>query len=249
MDKYSDPANGSKPSNRFRFALPQIPILGILIPNMGRTKTASAIGEALYGQTRQAVLRLFFGQPDRRFLQKEVIGRIGLGSGTVQRELERLSKAEILVRTAEGRQSYYQANHRSPVFEELRGLVRKTFGATQVLQEALAPIANRIEVAFIFGSVASGEEKSESDLDFMVVANDVSLSDLIPAIRQSERVLGREVNPSLYTPTEFSRRLGEHHNFLSTVVEGPKLFLIGGIRELSRLAKKRLVESAPDQPQ
>jgi len=103
---------------------------------MGNRKLVSSVGEALYGQTRQAALRLFFGQSDRRFLQKEVIERIGLGSGTVQRELERPSKAEILVRTTEGRQNYYQANHRSPVFEEIRGLVRKTFGVTQVLQDA-----------------------------------------------------------------------------------------------------------------
>jgi predicted nucleotidyltransferase len=215
---------------------------------MGNRKLVSIIGEALYGQTRQAVLRLFFGQPDRRFLQKDVIERIGLGSGTVQRELERLSKAEILVRTTEGRQNYYQANHRSPVFDELRGLVRKTFGATQVLQEALAPIAKRIDVAFIFGSVASGAEKSDSDLDLMVVANEVSFSDLIPAVREAERELGREVNPSLYTPREFSRKLSERQNFLSTVVEGPKLFLIGDEHELGRLAKKRLAEAPHDQP-
>ena len=207
---------------------------------MGNRKLFSAIGDALYGQTRQAVLRLFFGQPDRRFLQKEVIDRIGLGSGTVQRELERLSNAEILVRTSEGRQNYYQANHRSPVFEELHGLVRKTFGATQVLQQALEPVANRIKVAFIFGSVAGGTERSESDLDILVVANDVTLSDLIPAVREAERELGREVNPSVYRPKEFSRRLTERQNFLSNVVEGPKLFLIGDEHELARLAKVRL---------
>jgi len=216
---------------------------------MGNKRLVTAIGEALYGKTRQAVLSLFFGQPDRRFLQKEVIKRIGLGSGTVQRELERLWRAEILVRTTEGRQTYYQANHRCPVFEELRGLVRKTFGVTQVLQQALEPIANRIDVAFIFGSVASGTERSESDLDLMVVANDVTLSDLIPAVRETERELGGEVNPSVYTPKEFSRRLAERQNFLSNVVEGPKLFLIGDEHELGRLAKVRLAEGAQDQPQ
>lgn len=206
-------------------------------------------GEALYGQTRQAVLSLFFGQPDLRFLQKEVIKGIGLGSGTVQRGLERLWRAEILVRTTEGRQTYHQANHRCPVFEELRGLVRKIFGATQVLQQALEPIANRIDVAFIFGSVASGTERSESDLDLMLVANDVTLSDLIPAVRETERELGREVNPSVYTPKEFSRKLGERQNFLSKVVEGPKLYLIGDEHELGRLAKVRLAEAAQNQPQ
>src|SRR5207237_8323653 len=106
-------------------ALTMIPIMGIIDPRMGIRHAPNAIGEALYGRTRQAVLRLFFGQPDRRFLQKEVIQRIGLGSGAVQRELERLSRAELLVRTVEGRQTYFQANPRSPIFEELRGLVRK----------------------------------------------------------------------------------------------------------------------------
>ena len=158
----------------------------------------------------------------------------------MQRELARLSKAEIFLRTTEGRQNYYQANHLSPAFEELRGLVRKTFGATQVLQQALEPMANRIEVAFIFGSVASSTERSESDLDLLVIANDVTLSDLLPAIRKAEREFGREVNPSLYTPQEFSRRLAERQNFLSNVVEGPKLFLIGDEHELGRLAKVRL---------
>ena len=223
--------------------------MGTVKPTMGNRKLISAIGEALYGQTRQAVLSLFFGQPERRFLQKEVIRRIGLGSGTVQRELKRLWRAEILVRTTEGRQTYYQANHRGPVFEELRGLVRKTFGATQVLQQALEPIANRIDVAFIFGSVASGTERSESDLDLMVVTNHVTLSDLIPALKEAERELGREVNPSLYTPKELSRRLAERQNFLSNVIEGPKLFLIGDEHELGRLAKVRLAEDAQDQPQ
>ena len=142
--------------------------MGIIDPRMGIKHAPNAIGEALYGRTRQAVLRLFFGQPDRRFLQKEVIQRIGLGSGAVQRELERLSRAELLVRTVEGRQTYFQANPRSPVFEELRGLVRKTFGLTYVLQEALEPIADRIDLAFVFGSVANGTEDSSSDVDLMV---------------------------------------------------------------------------------
>src|SRR3989440_6856864 len=172
-------------------ALTMIPIMGIIDPKMGIRHAPNAIGEALYGRTRQAVLRLFFGQPDRRFLQKEVIQRIGLGSGAVQRELERLSRAELLVRTVEGRQTYFQANPRSPMFEELRGLVRKTFGLTYVLQEALLPIADRIDLAFVFGSVANGTENSSSDVDLMVISNSVLLSDSIPGIRDAEHELTR----------------------------------------------------------
>lgn len=211
---------------------------------MGIKPPSNSIGEALYGRTRQAVLRLFFGRPDQRFLQKEVIQQIGLGSGTVQRELERLSRAEILVRSVEGRQTYFQANPRNPVFEELRGLVRKTFGLTNVLRQALAPIASRIDLAFVFGSVASGTEKASSDVDLMVVSDDISLSDLIPAIREAEQVLGREVNPSLYREEEFRRKLAEGHNFLANVAEGQKLFVVGDEDEFGRLAEVRLDEGA-----
>ena len=229
-------------------ALTMIPIMGIIDPRMGIIHAPNAIGEALYGRTRQAVLRLFFGQPDRRFLQKEVIQRIGLGSGAVQRELERLSRAELLVRTVEGRQTYFQANPRSPIFEELRGLVRKTFGLTYVLQEALLPIADRIDLAFVFGSVANGTENSSSDVDLMVISNSVSLSELIPGIRSAEHQLGREVNPSLYKRDEFRSRVAEGHHFLANVLRGRKLFLIGDEDELGRLAEVRMAQGAQDEP-
>jgi predicted nucleotidyltransferase len=227
-------------------AVTLIPIMGIINPIMGIRHT-SGIGEALYGRTRQAVLRLFFGRPDQRFLQKEVIGHIGLGSGTVQRELERLWKAEILVRSVEGRQKYFQANPKNPIFEELRRLVRKTFGLTHVIQEALAPIARRIDLAFIFGSVANGTENSSSDVDLMVVSDAVSLSDLIPSIRRAEDELGREVNPSLYSLEEFRRKLAEGQNFLAMVVGGPKIFVIGDEDELRRLAEIWLVKTAQNE--
>jgi predicted nucleotidyltransferase len=218
-----------------------IPILGFIIPRMG-IRHLSGIGEALYSRTRQAVLRLFFSRPDRRFLQKEVILHIGLGSGTVQRELERLWKAEILLRSVEGRQTYFQANPQNPIFAELRGLVRKTFGLPHVIRQALEPMARRIDLAFIFGSIASGTEKSSSDVDLMVVSDAVSLSDLVPAIRRAEDELGREVNPSLYSVEEFRRRLAEGQNFLATVLRGRKIFVIGDEDELRRLAEKSIVK-------
>lgn len=228
--------------------LPQIPKVGILVPRMGIEEMLSSPGDALYPRTRQAVLRLFFTHPDRRFLQKEVIAQLGLGSGAVQRELDRLWRAHILERSVDGRQTYFQANAASPIFKELRGLVRKTFGVAHVLGEALQPIAHRIELAFVFGSVAKGTDKSASDVDLLVVSDGLTLSDLIPAIRPTEEELGREVNPSLYSTKEFRRKLAEGHNFLTSVVEGPKTFLIGGESELRRLAEIRLAESPQNQP-
>ncbi len=222
--------------------------MGIIIPRMGIEDIRSKAGDALYPRTRQAVLRLFFTRPDRRFLQKEVITQLGLGSGAVQRELDRMWKAHILERSVEGRQTYFQANASSPIFEELRGLIRKTFGVVHVLREALRPLAGRIDLAFIFGSLASGTEKSASDVDLLVVSDEITLSDLIPAIRPVEQELGREVNPSLYSTKEFRRKLTEGRNFLMSVVKGPKAFLIGSDHELGKLAEVRLAEGAQDEP-
>src|ERR1700752_652167 len=126
--------------------------MGIIIPNMGITGTRSELGDALYPRTRQEVLRLFFSHPGERFLQSDVIRRLGLGSGAVQRELERLSDAEILLRVKDGKQVYFEAFQKGPIYEELRAIVQKTFGLTDVLREALAHLRQKIDVAFVYGS-------------------------------------------------------------------------------------------------
>lgn len=225
------------------------PTVGIIKPIMGiENISSSSLGNALYPRTRQAVLRLFFSRPDQRFLQKEVIQQLGAGSGAVQRELDRLSAAEILIRTVEGRQTYFQANRASPIYEEMRGLVRKTFGVPHVLQKALETIPKPIDLAFVYGSVASGTEKSASDIDLMVVSDEVSLSDLIPAIREAEKKLGREVNPSLYSMKEFRRKLADGSNFLTNVMRRPKIFLLGNDDELGKLAQIRVDQASQDKP-
>ena len=217
---------------------------------MGITRdgVGKPIGDALFGRTRQAVLRLLFSSPDRRFYQRIVIDAAGLGSGTVQRELEELTGAGILSRTVEGRQAYYQANRRCPVFDELQGLVRKTLGVAHVLKGALAVIARKIHLAFVYGSVAAGNERAESDIDVMVVGDDLSLEKVVTALAVAQRELGREVNPSVYGVDEFYRKLSEGHHFISRVVTGPKVFLIGDEGELRRLAKERLAQEAPSKP-
>ena len=205
----------------------------------------SGIGDALYPLTRQAVLGLFFTHPGERFLQTDVIRRLGLGSGTVQRELERLSDAEILLRRKEGRQTYFEANQKSPIFPELRGIVQKTFGLTEVLRDALARLRPKIDIAFVYGSMASGKETSASDIDLIVISNQLSLSDLIEGISAVQRQLGREVNPTIYRPAEFREKLTQGHHFLTSVMKTPKLFVIGDESELRGLAEKRMVASAP----
>jgi predicted nucleotidyltransferase len=209
--------------------------------------TSEPIGAALFGATRQAVLRLLFGHADRRFYQRQIIRSLQLGSGAVQRELEQLVASGILTRTTEGRQTYFQANRGCPVFEELRGLVRKTFGVAQVLQDGLSAVAGRVRIAFIYGSVAAGSERADSDVDVMVIGDRLSLDDVVGALGESQRELAREVNPSVYRTEEFCRKLAQGQHFLVSVVSGPKIFLVGDENELGGLAAVRMAQGARDQ--
>ena len=206
------------------------------------------IGAALFGATRQAVLRLLFGHTGQRFYQRQIIRSCRLGSGTVQRELEQLAGAGILARTVEGRQTYFQANRQCPVFEELHGLIRKTFGVAQVLQGGLAALTGKVRLAFIYGSMATGSETSRSDVDIMVVGEEISMHDVVSSLAEAQRDLGREVNPSVYHTGEFCRKLAQGQHFLSSVVSGPKIFLIGDENELARLAQIRMAQGAQDKP-
>ncbi|MEO8130915.1 MAG: nucleotidyltransferase domain-containing protein [Bryobacteraceae bacterium] len=209
---------------------------------MGRT-----LGNPLFGITRQSVLGLLFGRPDERFYQRRIIQALSLGSGSVQRELEQLRQAGILTRTVEGRQTYFQARRECPIFDELHALVRKTFGLSRVLSEGLDPLQNQITVAFVFGSAATGTETLCSDVDLMVIG-DLSLMDVVAALSDAQRELGREVNPNVYPRVEFCRKLAAGQHFLNSVIGGPKIFLIGDERQLKGLAEIRVAEGTQDKP-
>jgi predicted nucleotidyltransferase len=223
--------------------------MGIIVLNMGTEAkyTRASLEGPLFSQTRQRILALLFGQPNVRFYQRRIIEAVGLGSGTVQRDLDRLSRSGVLTRSVEGRQVYFQANHHYPVFAELRSIVRKTFGVAQTLKEALEPAAG-IRLAFIFGSVAAGTESSLSDVDVLVIGDRLSLTDVVPAIAEAQRELGREINPSVYPTREFCRKLAEGQHFVSNVVASQKIFLIGDEHELTSLAQIRVAERARNKP-
>ena len=224
--------------------------MGIIVPVMGTRnfRHSDPIGAALFGATREAVLRVLFGHTDKHFYQRQIIRSIQLGSGTVQRELQQLAGAGILTRTVEGRQTYFQANRACPVFEELHGLIRKTFGIAQILQSGLAVLAAKVQLAFIYGSMATGGETSGSDVDVMVVGERVSMHDVVSALAEAQRDLGREVNPSVYRTEEFCRKLAQGQHFLTSVVSGQKSFLIGDENELARLAQIRMAQGAQEEP-
>ncbi len=204
---------------------------------VGRTAVVHSDGASLFGKTRQTLLSLLYGRADEAHLQESLIQLAALGRGTVQRELEFLTRAGVVRRMVRGRQVYFQANPDSPIYQELRGLVTKTGGVADALRAALAPLAERIRTAFIYGSVAKGKERSASDVDVMVIG-EVSFSETAEALGRTQHAIGREVNPSVYPPGEFRTKVAAKHHFLQTVLKGEKIFLIGDQRDLARLAKE-----------
>ena len=221
-----------------------IPRTGIIIPDMG-TKLIG-LSEALFSKTQRRVLGLLFGNPDRSYYTNEVVRFAGAGIGAVQRELATLSAAGLLTITRIGNQKHYQANRESPIFEELRGIVLKTFGAVDVLRLALAPLANRIRVAFIYGSVAKGTDTARSDIDVMVISDSLAYPDVVTALTEAEKELGRAVNPSIYKGDEFRRKIAGDNAFLKRVLEQPKVLLIGsddGLLESRESGQDRQAQS------
>lgn len=182
---------------------------------------------ALFTATQQRVLGLLFGQPERSFFATELIGLTGSGSGAVQRELQRLAESGLVTVTRKGNQKHYQANRAAPIFEELRGIAQKVVGPAEVLRGALASLAKRIHVAWLYGSVAKGTDRAQSDLDVLIVADELTLEEVYTALRPAEKRLGRTISPTLYTRKEFDRRRATKNPFLSKVLAGERILLVG----------------------
>jgi DNA-binding transcriptional ArsR family regulator len=192
--------------------------------------------KGLFGKTRQSVLALLYGRVDNSFYTKQILDAVKTGRGTVQRELKTLTDAGIITREVEGRQVYYQASEKCPIFNELKSIVRKTFGIADVIRQSLASLADKISVAFIFGSIANSADNKRSDIDLMVIGK-ISFGDVSSLLHEAEEKLSREVNPVIYPVAEFKKKVKEDHHFVKNVLEGEKIFLIGDNSELARLAE------------
>ena len=197
------------------------------------------LSRTLFGKTRRAVLSLLYSQVDDAFYLRQIVRAARVGLGAVQRELKQLSDAGIIQRIVRGRQVYYQANPQCPVFAELKALVMKTVGIAAVIQAALAPLADRIRIAAIYGSIARSEEYRGSDVDLLVVG-EAAFAEIVSALHQAQSTINREINPTVYPPAEFRSKVAAGHHFLNAVLKEPVLFLVGDKRELARLAKKPL---------
>ena len=189
------------------------------------------MGDALFTKVQQKVLTLFFGQPDKSFYLNEVVRYAAMGRGVISRELAKLCDVGLLVVSKQGNQNHYQANPSSPIFNELKHIVLKTFGITGILQAGLASLLPQLEQAFVYGSIAKGEDHAGSDVDVMLVGEELSYSEIMQMLSPIEAQLQRPVNPTLYSPTEFAERLAEGQNFLTKVMVQPRIDLLLGSQE------------------
>jgi len=196
-----------------------------------KDKTVS-LTDALFSKVQRCVLGLIFGNPDRSFYANELFRLAGSGTGAVVRELAKLADSGLVTVSKIGNQKHYQANRDAPIFEELRGIVLKTFGMADVLRQGLLPLSSQISVAFVYGSVAKGTDTAKSDIDVMVIGDDLAYPEVYSALMPVEVQLGRKINPSIYSNEDMQKKLKKGNAFLTRIMAQPKIFLIGSERDL-----------------
>ncbi|MFA5525187.1 MAG: nucleotidyltransferase domain-containing protein [Tissierellales bacterium] len=186
-----------------------------------------SLGDALFTKTQQKLLGLLYSKPDQSFYLNELVRLAGMGKGTVKRELDRMYAAGIVTCTARGNQHHYQANPKCPIYKDLQSIVRKTVGVADVLALALMPISEQIDFAFVYGSIAKGEAKADSDIDLMVITDTLAYADLMAVLSDAEQILRRPVNPTVYSLVQFNDRRKGSNAFITRVMEQPKIWIKG----------------------
>jgi predicted nucleotidyltransferase len=208
-----------------------VPILG-MTTNVPRKRRRS-LADALLTKTQQRVIGILFGQPDRSFYASELIRAAGVGSGATQRELARLEGGGLITVRRVGHQKHYQANADSPLFSEIRSIVLKTVGLAEPLRQALARFSTAIRAAFVFGSVAKESDRSQSDIDVMIISDSLTYAEVFEALESLTGLLGRNVNPTVYTSTEFSKRVKDKNAFVTRILKQPKIWVIGSEHDVA----------------
>ena len=201
------------------------------------------LASLLFGTYRRDALALLLLHPEDSLHVRE-IGRItGKAPGTILRELNRLADAGVIIRRPVGNQVQFQANAACPIYEDLRNILKKTAAVADVLREALEPLADRIQAAFVYGSVARGDERAGSDLDVMILG-EAKFAEVVHALAAARETLRREINPNLYTIREFSAKVAAGDPFLKRVLADKKIFLIGDAHDLGKSITHRKAETA-----
>ena len=199
---------------------------------------AKQLIELMFGAYRRRLLAQLLLRPDEKFHVRELGRMTGIPAGSIHRELKALSEAGLLLREHLGNQVRYQANPDCPIYDELAGIFRKTVGLAGLVRDALAALAGRIDVAFIFGSLATGRHTSASDVDLMIIG-DLALVDAVKALSPVQQELGREINPVVMTAKKFKAQWRKNDRFVKRLMGEARIFVIGDDNELAELVKDR----------
>jgi predicted nucleotidyltransferase len=186
-----------------------------------------SLSDALFSGVQQRVLALIFAHPERSFYTNEIVRNVRSGTGAVERELSRLERSGLVSVKRIGNQKHYQANRKSPIFKELHGIVLKTAGLAEPLRQSLASHVDKIKAAFVYGSIAKGADTARSDIDLMVIGDDLTYTDLYAALQNAEEVLGRPVNPTFLSFADWHRKIAAKESVIAKINAQPKLFIVG----------------------
>jgi DNA-binding transcriptional ArsR family regulator len=179
---------------------------------------------SLLSKTKRRLLALLLLNPDRQFYLIEIARLTGISQGTLHREIKSLVADGILLSEKRGNQTFYSANRTNPIYEELRGILFKTYAVGEVLAGALKPYQSKLAAAFVYGSVAKGSDTGHSDIDLFCIG-DMTFGDLTVAVSKPERTLGRPINIYCMTPGEFAVKIKEKNHFVSSVLKSEKTFV------------------------
>lgn len=205
---------------------------------MGIKPPILSLSNALFAKVQQRVLALIFGHPERSFYTSEIVRKVDSGVGAVERELSKLERSGLVSIQRIGNQKHYRANQAAPIFEELHGLVEKTVGLTETIKKSFEPYANVIKCAFVYGSVATGTNTADSDIDLIVIGDDLNYVDLYTAARNVEQKIRRRVNPLFLSPADWQRKTSHKESVFGKISRSPKLFIVGEEKDLRPWARK-----------
>jgi predicted nucleotidyltransferase len=192
----------------------------------------TGLASALFSNVQQRVLALIFGHPERGFYMSEIMRTVRSGTGAVERELSRLERSGLVSVERIGNQKHYRANRQSPIFDELQSIVLKTVGLVEPLRQSLEPYGNKIKTAFVYGSVAGATDTARSDIDLMVIGEDLTYPDLYDGLQKAENALRRQVNPNFLSLKDWQRKLDQKNPFVAKIRGQPKIFIFGSEHDL-----------------
>jgi predicted nucleotidyltransferase len=203
-----------------------------------------SLSSALFSGVQQRVLALIFGHPERSFYTSEIIRNVHSGRGAVERELARLEQTGLVSIQRVGNQKHYHANHESPIFNELRGIILKTAGLIEPLKQSLALYREKIKVAFVYGSIAKGTDTARSDIDLMVIGDDLTYAELFAGLQKAETILQRSINPTFLSFDDWCNKLRTKDSVIAKIAAQPKLFIFGSEADFERIKDLRFREPA-----